>query len=73
MEQEMQTSSMKCGLIHHTATREEYLMEILHIMHVYCVGITACYSYSFEIVISKVVLVCFVHYFAFLSVTCINM
>lgn len=48
-------------------------MEILHIMHVYCVGITACYSYSFEIVISKVVLVCFVHYFAFLSVTCINM
>lgn len=52
---------------------EEYLKEILHIMHVYCVGITACYSYSFEIVISKVVLVCFVHYFAFLSVTCINM
>lgn len=23
-------------------------MEILHVMHVYCVGITECYSYSFE-------------------------
>lgn len=32
-------------------------MEIMHIMHVYCVGITECYSYSFELVISKVVLV----------------